>query len=67
MLDAPAASEQDKQVEAGDWRLFFQIVPKTERVTAPQVKEAADKYLHHFTYVLMGPEGKATRDVYHFE
>ena len=55
------------QVEAGDWRLFFQIVPKTETVTAPQVREAADKYLHHFTFVLLGAEGKAHQDVYHFE
>ncbi|HZK76970.1 MAG TPA: insulinase family protein [Candidatus Kapabacteria bacterium] len=55
------------QVEAGDWRLFFEIVPKTEAVTADQVREVANKYLHHFTFVLLGAEGKATQDVYHFE
>jgi zinc protease len=55
------------QVEAGDWKLFFNIVPETEKVTAAQIQEAAKKYLHGFTFVLMGPEGKVTRDVYHFE
>ena len=55
------------QVEAGDWRLFFQIVPQTEQVTAEQVRDVARRYFHHFNFVLMGPEGKATRDVYHFE
>ncbi len=55
------------QVEAGDWRLFFKIVPETENVTAPQVQKAAKKYLHGLTFVLMGPDGKSTRDVYHFE
>ncbi len=60
------------QVEAGDWRLFFQIVPKTEEVTAPQVKAAANDYLHHITFVLMGAEHPkvgepAHQDVYHFE
>jgi predicted Zn-dependent peptidase len=55
------------QVEAGDWKLFFDIVPETEKVTAAQVQDVAKKYLHGFTFVLMGPEGKVTRDVYHFE
>ena len=55
------------QVEGGNWRLFFQIVPKTEAVTAMQVRKMANKYLHHFTFVLLGPKGKARRDVYHFE
>jgi zinc protease len=55
------------QVEAGDWRLFFQIVPKTEDVTAAQVRDVANKYLHHFTFVLLGPEGKVDQGVYHFE
>ncbi len=55
------------QVEGGDWRLFFKIVPETEKVTSPEVQEAAKKYLHGLTFVLMGPDGKFTRDVYHFE
>jgi zinc protease len=55
------------QVEAGDWKLFFQIVPETEKVTAAQIQEVAKKYIHGLTFVLMGPEGKVTRDVYHFE
>jgi zinc protease len=55
------------QVEAGNWRLFFDIVPKTEGVTAEQVRTVANKYLHHFTFVLLGPEGKTERGVYHFE
>src|SRR5579883_625076 len=55
------------QVEAGDWRLFFRIVPETEKVTSAQVQNVANKYLHHLGFVLMGPEGKVTRDVYHFE
>jgi zinc protease len=52
------------QVEAGDWKLFFNIVPKTEQVTSQQVRDVARKYLHHMSFVLMGPEGKANRDVY---
>ena len=55
------------QVEAGDWRLFFDIVPKTEGVTANEVRDVANKYLHHFTFVLLGPEGKVDQGVYHFE
>ncbi|HEY3873998.1 MAG TPA: insulinase family protein [Candidatus Kapabacteria bacterium] len=55
------------QVEAGDWKLFFEIVPQTEKVTAAEVHEAARKYLHHLSFVLLGPEGKSTRDVYHYE
>jgi zinc protease len=55
------------QVEAGDWRIFFKIVPETEKVTAPQIQEAAKQYLHGLTFVLMGPEGKSSRDVYHFQ
>jgi zinc protease len=55
------------QVEGGDWHLFFQIVPKTEQVTAAQVRDVADRYFHHFNFVLMGPEGKSNRDQYHFE
>ncbi len=55
------------QVEAGDWRLFFKIVPETEKVTAPQIQQAAKQYLHGLTFVLMGPDGKSNRDMYHFE
>jgi zinc protease len=55
------------QVEGGDWRLFFKIVPETEKVTAPQVQEAAKKYFHGLSFVLMGPDGKSMRDVYRFE
>jgi predicted Zn-dependent peptidase len=55
------------QVEGGDWRLFFKIVPETEKVTAPEVQQAAEKYFHGLTFVLMGPEGKSHRDVYHFQ
>jgi predicted Zn-dependent peptidase len=55
------------QVEAGDWRIFFQIVPKTEQVTAEQVRDVARKYLHGLSFVLMGPEGKSTQNVYHFQ
>lgn len=55
------------QVEDGDWRLFFQIVPETEKVTAAEVHEAADKYLHKMSFVLLGPDGKSTRSEYHFE
>ncbi len=69
-----AQSLYSYQVEAGDWRIFFQLVPKTETVTAAEVRDAADKYLHHFSFVLLGPEGQgvepehmAHRDIYHFE
>ena len=67
-----AQSLYSDQVEAGDWRLFFQIVPQTSKVTAAQVREAANTYLHHLTFVLIGAEhpqeGEAAhRDVYHFE
>jgi predicted Zn-dependent peptidase len=55
------------QVEAGDWRIFFKIVPETEKVTAAQVQEAAKQYFHGLSFVLMGPEGISHRDVYHFE
>ena len=55
------------QVEAGNWKLFFDIVPQTEKVTAPEVQAAAKKYLHGLTFVLTGPDGKSNRDVYHFE
>jgi zinc protease len=55
------------QVEAGDWKLFFKIVPKTEEVTAQQVRDVANKYLHHMSFVLLGPEGKATRDTFRFQ
>jgi zinc protease len=55
------------QVEGGDWRLFFKIVPETEKVTAPEIQKAAQKYFHRLTFVLLGPDGKSTRDVYHFE
>ncbi len=61
------------QVEARDWRLFFRIVPETEKVTAAQVRDAANRYFHHLTFVLMGPEANADvgtpahKDVYHFE
>jgi len=55
------------QVEFGDWHLFFQIVPQTEKVTSEQVREAARKYLHHLTFVVLGPDGKSTREVYRFE
>ena len=55
------------QVEYGDWHIFFQIVPKTETVTAEQVRAAAKKYLRGFSFVVLGPEGKATQDVYKFE
>ena len=55
------------QVEAGDWRIFFKIVPETEKVTAAQVQEAAKKYFHGLSFVLMGPDGISHRDVYHFQ
>ncbi|MDP4199186.1 MAG: insulinase family protein [Bacteroidota bacterium] len=55
------------QVEFGDWRLFFQIVPNTEKVTAAEVKSAAQKYLHGLSFTLMGPEGKSSQGVYKFE
>ncbi len=55
------------QVEAGDWRIFFQIVSNTEKVTAEEVRDAARKYLHKLSFVLMGPEGKSTPSVYKFE
>ncbi len=62
-----AQSLYNDQVEAGNWKLFFDIVPQTEKVTAPEVQAAAKKYMHGFTFVLMGPEGISHRDVYHFE
>jgi zinc protease len=55
------------QVEGGDWRIFFKIVPETEKVTAPEVQAAAKQYLHGLTFVLMGPDGKSMRNVYRFE
>lgn len=55
------------EVEAGGWQVFFQIVPETEKVTAEQVRDAARKHLHHLSFVLMGPEGKTTESLYHFE
>jgi zinc protease len=55
------------QLEAGDWRVFFQIVPNTEKVTAEQVRDVARKYLNHPSYVLMGPEGKSIQSTYNFQ
>ena len=55
------------QVEGGDWRLFFQLVPRTEQVTAEQIRDIARKYYHNFDFVLMGPEGKSTKEVYHYQ
>lgn len=55
------------QIEAGDWHVFFQIVPMTEKVTAEQVRDVARKYLHNMSFVLMGPEGKSTPSVYNFK
>ena len=34
---------------------------------AEQVRAAARKFFHHLSFVVMGPEGKSTRSVYHFE
>ncbi len=62
-----ASALYSDQVEFGDWKFFFSIVPKTEQVTAEQVRAAAKKYLRGFSFVLLGPEGKALQDVYKFE
>jgi predicted Zn-dependent peptidase len=55
------------QLEFGDWRLFFKIVPMTQKVTTQQIKDVANKYFHNFTFVLIGPEGKSTREAYQFQ
>lgn len=55
------------QQEFGDWKLFFQIVPMTQKVTAEQVRDVAKKYFHNITFVVMGPEGKSTREAYTFQ
>jgi zinc protease len=55
------------QIEAGDWRVFFQIVPKTEQVTAEQVRDVARKNFHNMSFVLVGPEGKSMQSEYQFK
>ncbi len=57
----------NNQIESGDWRTLFRIVPETEKVTAADVQRAATRYLHHFTFVTLGPDGKATKGAYNFE
>jgi len=55
------------QMESGDWRTLFKITTETPKVTAKQVQEIAEKYMHHFQFTLLGPEGKATKSKYNFD
>ncbi len=57
----------NNQMESGDWRTLFKITSETPKVTAQDVMAVANKYMHHFQFTLMGPDGAATKSKYVFD